>query len=211
MGMSNWHTILWKLNSKISYIYQIIWWNDFFVKVENMYLLQTLLGTWQNCPQGEHGRMALGESSSSKVIRMSEKDQKKEIKTLIFSGEEDTWSNESIRSFGWRIQKRSPLWRPPTDVFETEDAFIVVVEVAGMRGTEISVTLEKGRLTIRGLRVDTGDMKAYHQMEIAYGEFETKIKLPKRVEKEQIEATYSDGFLRVVMPKKKAKSIQVEG
>ena len=176
-----------------------------------MYLLQIPSGTSQNRPQGEHGKMTPGVYSSSKVIRMSEKEQKKELQTLIFSGEEDTWSNESVRSFGWRIQKRSPLWRPPTDVFETEDAFIVVVEVAGMRGAEISVTLEKGMLSIRGMRVDTGDMKAYHQMEIAYGEFETKIKMPRKVEKDQIEATYSDGFLRVLMPKKKAKSIQIEG
>jgi HSP20 family protein len=137
--------------------------------------------------------------------------EKKDVKTLLFTGDDDTWSNESVRSFGWRIQKRSPLWRPPTDVYETEDAFVIVVEVAGMRGTEISVTLEKGLLSIRGLRVDKGDMKAYHQMEIAYGEFETKVKLPRRIEQDDIEATYSDGFLRVVMPKTKSKSIEIDG
>lgn len=137
--------------------------------------------------------------------------EKREVKTLLFTGEDDAWSNESVRSFGWRIQKRSPLWRPPTDVYETEDAFVIVVEVAGMRGTEISVTLEKELLSIRGLRVDKGDMKAYHQMEIAYGEFETKVKLPRRIEQDEIEATYSDGFLRVVMPKVKSKNIQIDG
>jgi HSP20 family molecular chaperone IbpA len=136
--------------------------------------------------------------------------EKREVKTLLFTGEDDTWSNETVRSFGWRIQKRSPLWRPPTDVYETEDAFVIVVEVAGMRGTEISVTLDKGLLSIRGLRVDKGDMKAYHQMEIAYGEFETKVKLPRRIEQDEIEATYSDGFLRVVMPKVKSKNIEID-
>jgi HSP20 family protein len=137
--------------------------------------------------------------------------EKRKIKTLLLSDEDDTWSNESVRTFGWRIQKKSPLWRPPTDVYETEDAFVVVVEVAGMRGTEISVTLEKGVLTIRGLRIDKGDMKAYHQMEIAYGEFETRVKLPRRIEQDEIEATYSDGFLRVVMPKIQSKNIQIDG
>lgn len=137
--------------------------------------------------------------------------EKRKIKTLLLSDEDDTWSNESVRTFGWRIQKKSPLWRPPTDVYETEDAFVVVVEVAGMRGTEISVTLEKSVLTIRGLRIDKGDMKAYHQMEIAYGEFETRVKLPRRIEQDEIEATYSDGFLRVVMPKIQSKNIQIDG
>lgn len=137
--------------------------------------------------------------------------EKREIKTLFFNGEDDTWSNESVRTFGWRVQKKSPSWRPPTDVYETEDAFVIVVEVAGMRGTEISVTLEKGLLAIRGVRIDKGEMKAYHQMEIAYGEFETKIKLPRRIEQDEVEATYSDGFLRVVMPKTKSKNIQIDG
>jgi HSP20 family protein len=137
--------------------------------------------------------------------------EKRKIKTLLLSDEDDTWSNESVRTFGWRIKKKSPLWRPPTDVYETEDAFVVVVEVAGMRGTEISVTLEKGVLTIRGLRIDKGDMKVYHQMEIAYGEFETRVKLPRRIEQDEIEATYSDGFLRVVMPKIQSKNIQIDG
>jgi HSP20 family protein len=137
--------------------------------------------------------------------------EKKKGRTLYFNGEDDTWSNESVRTFGWRIQKKTPQWRPPTDVFETEDAYVVVVEVAGMRGTEIAVTLEKSLLTIRGLRLEKGDMKAYHQMEIAYGEFETRIKLPRRIEQDEIEATYSDGFLRVVMPKIKSKNIQIDG
>lgn len=142
---------------------------------------------------------------------MSENREETILKTLYLSGEDDSWSNETVRSFGWRIQKRSPLWRPPTDVYETEDAFVVVVEVAGMRGAEISVTYDKGALSIRGLRADKGEMKAYHQMEIAYGEFETKIKLPRRIEQDEIEATYSDGFLRVVMPKKTTKNVQIDG
>lgn len=137
--------------------------------------------------------------------------EKRDVKTLLFHGEDDTWTNESVRAFGWRIQKRSPLWRPPTDVFESEDAFVVVVEVAGMRGMEISVSLDKEVLSIRGMRADTGKMKAYHQMEIAYGEFESKVKLPRRIDQENIEATYSDGFLRVVMPKIKSKNIQIDG
>lgn len=137
--------------------------------------------------------------------------EKRDVKTVLFHGEDDTWTNESVRAFGWRIQKRSPLWRPPTDVFESEDAFVVVVEVAGMRGMEISVSLDKEVLSIRGMRADKGNMKAYHQMEIAYGEFESKVKLPRRIDQENIEATYRDGFLRVIMPKIKSKNIQIDG
>jgi len=126
------------------------------------------------------------------------------------SGEEDIWSGDPMRSSGWRLRKRSPQWRPPTDVLETESEFLVVVEIAGMRGLDISATFDKGLLSIQGLRTDTGGLKAYHQMEIAYGEFLTEVRLPSRVEADKIEATYSDGFLRVVLPKIGSKQIPIE-
>jgi HSP20 family protein len=125
------------------------------------------------------------------------------------AGEEDIWAGDPMRSSGWRLKKRSHYWRPPTDFFETENEFVIVVEIAGMRGVDISATYDKGLLSIRGVRADKGGLKAYHQMEIAYGEFITEVRLPGRIETEKIEATYSDGFLRVVLPKMEVKSISV--
>jgi HSP20 family protein len=143
-------------------------------------------------------------------MAMKEKKLLKADVDIKFSGEEDIWSGDSLRSGGWSLKKRSPQWRPPTDVLETDSEFMVVVEIAGMRGLDISATYDKGLLTIHGLRVDTGGLKAYHQMEIAYGEFQTEIRLTGRVETEKIEATYSDGFLRVMLPKLGSKQIPIE-
>jgi HSP20 family protein len=126
------------------------------------------------------------------------------------AGEEDIWAGDPMRSSGWRLKRRSPSWRPPTDVFETENEFVIVVEIAGMRGLDISATYDKGLLSVRGVRADKGGLKAYHQMEITYGEFVTEVRLPTRIETEKIEATYSDGFLRVVLPKMEAKSISID-
>jgi len=126
------------------------------------------------------------------------------------AGEEDIWAGDPLRGSGWRLKRRSPYWRPPTDVFETENEFVVIVEIAGMRGLEISATYDKGLLSVRGVRADKGGPKAYHQMEIAYGEFVTEVRLPSRIETEEIEATYSDGFLRVVLPKKESKHISID-
>ncbi|NIS82088.1 MAG: Hsp20 family protein [Anaerolineales bacterium] len=105
--------------------------------------------------------------------------------------------------------RRSHIWRPPTDVYETEDAYIVLVEIAGMRDAEIAVTFGRRNLTIKGSRADTSARKAFHQMEIAYGEFATEAEVPSAIDASTIEATYSDGFLRVVLPKAKAKSVKV--
>ena len=125
------------------------------------------------------------------------------------AGEEDIWSGDPLRSSSWRLKRRSPQWRPPTDVLETENDFVVVVEIAGMRGLDISATYDKGLLSIRGVRAEKGGSKAYHQMEIAYGEFVTEVRLPDGIDTEKIEATYSDGFLRVVLPKIGSKQISI--
>lgn len=70
-----------------------------------------------------------------------------------------------------------------------------------MRGTEFAVSFDHQVLWIRGTRGDTQGLRAYHQMEIAYGEFETGIQIRGAVGDARIEASYSDGFLRVVLPK----------
>jgi HSP20 family molecular chaperone IbpA len=128
--------------------------------------------------------------------------------TLRLLGEDETWPRGAGLPSGWHLSTRSShLWRPPTDAYETEDAYIVVVEVAGMRGAEFSVTFERQTLWIRGSRSEPAGSKAYHQMEIAYGDFETGVHLHAPVEESAIEASYSDGFLRVVLPKSQPRQI----
>ena len=101
------------------------------------------------------------------------------------------------------------IWRPPTDIYATEEAYIVLVEIAGMRGADFSVTFDRKRLVVKGIRSDTSVRKAYHQMEIAYGDFEAEVEVPSAIDVASIEATYNDGFLRVVLPISKPQSIEI--
>jgi HSP20 family molecular chaperone IbpA len=69
------------------------------------------------------------------------------------------------------------------------------------------VTFERPVLWIRGARGDASGSKAYLQMEIAYGDFETGVQVHSPVDETAIEASYSDGFLRVVLPKSHPRRI----
>ncbi len=111
----------------------------------------------------------------------------------------------------WRITYRPHAWRPPTDVYETEDAIIIRVEVAGMREGDFTISVVDRSLTIRGIRQDTSEKRAYHQMEIAFGEFTTEVDLPYTIITDKVEATYRDGFLRITLPIAQPKHIKVEG
>jgi HSP20 family protein len=104
---------------------------------------------------------------------------------------------------GRRRGLHNPLaWRPPTDLCETEGAFIACVEIAGVKEGYLSVSYADKTLTVTGIREYSGQKGAYHQMEIRYGEFRTQVRLPVSVDGDKIEASYSDGFLTVTMPKR---------
>ena len=119
---------------------------------------------------------------------------RKPVHTLI-----DT-RREILHAVGWQV--RSSLWRPPTDIYETEENFIIKVEIAGMREEDIEVAVENNLLLISGVRSDVPEQRAYyHQMEIQSGKFEIKAEIPIGVNVEQAAALYKDGFLTVTLPK----------
>ncbi|NIP41518.1 MAG: Hsp20 family protein, partial [Aliifodinibius sp.] len=66
---------------------------------------------------------------------------------------------------------RQYVWRPPTDVYENEENVYIRVEISGMKNGDFSVTLDDRVLTIRGVRTEKAEQRAYHQMEIRFGEF----------------------------------------
>jgi HSP20 family protein len=100
-----------------------------------------------------------------------------------------------------RLAPITPIWRPPTDVYETESAFFVRVEIAGMSEDDFNIELEARSLSIQGVRSDVSERRAFYQMEIPFGEFICSVELPAPVDASQVEAVYNQGFLRVTLPK----------
>jgi HSP20 family protein len=92
-------------------------------------------------------------------------------------------------------------WRPNTDIYETSDQILVVMDLAGVKREEIHLEVSRKAIKIYGKR----DQKAllgttrYRLAEIAYGYFERHLSLPAPVDGDRIEATYRDGLLEVRM------------
>jgi HSP20 family protein len=107
------------------------------------------------------------------------------------------------------VVRHPHAWRPPTDLYETEEAFIARIEISGMKKGHLSVAIADRLLTVSGVRADSGPRGAYHQMEIQYGDFRTQLRLPANVDEDKVEASYTDGFLNVVMPKLGAYRVKV--
>ncbi|MCL4562386.1 MAG: Hsp20/alpha crystallin family protein [Chloroflexi bacterium] len=124
-----------------------------------------------------------------------------------YHSEEPAYMLSSVA--GWRLTIRTHVWRPPTDLYETEDSYVVRVEIPGMNESEFTISIDENILIISGIRPDVGEHRAYHQMEIRYGEFSTELEIPGPIVVDQVEAEYQDGFLRLSMPKARPTQIQV--
>jgi HSP20 family protein len=105
-------------------------------------------------------------------------------------------------------------WAPALDISERADAYLVTVELPGVKARDVEILFEDSLLTIQGERHPAGDPAAgkVHRAERRYGAFRRLITLPRHVQADAIEATAHDGVLQILVPKAPemhAKRIQV--
>ncbi len=115
----------------------------------------------------------------------------------------------ALRAVGWQVQVRADVWSPPTDVYETKNNYVVRVEIAGMREEDFDISVENSFLMISGSRPDVPERRAYQQMEIRFGKFETVVGLPGPIHLKTSRADYSEGFLTVTLPKAQPNQINI--
>lgn len=109
----------------------------------------------------------------------------------------------------WRSPTHPHAWRPPTDVYEREDSIVVRVEIAGMNESDFSISLDQNVLMVHGVRPDLNERRAYHQMEINFGEFISAVEILVPFDHEGVHAEYQNGFLWVFLPKAQPKIIKI--
>ncbi|MFQ5960172.1 MAG: Hsp20/alpha crystallin family protein [Candidatus Methylomirabilales bacterium] len=109
---------------------------------------------------------------------------------------------------------RGSRFEPAMDVYETNAAIVIVMEIAGTQRKDIDIQLEGSRLRIAGGRRVTAplDAQGCHQMEIEFGHFERWVTLDFFPPRDTVEAVYQDGLLRITIPKRgdpKATTVQI--
>ena len=106
-----------------------------------------------------------------------------------------------LESFGsWAIPS-SAVWLPPTDVYETPDEIIILIELAGVEEEDMTVTLFSDILVVEGQRTQPllAEMNACHRLGIKYGNFRSEVSLPHRVDHDEVEAEYKNGLLTITL------------
>ncbi|PKO18392.1 MAG: hypothetical protein CVU39_02845 [Chloroflexi bacterium HGW-Chloroflexi-10] len=121
------------------------------------------------------------------------------------------FSDEENQINGWQSFTKKKGWRPPTDVYETESEIIVKVEIAGLDTDQFDITFNNNVLSINGNRSDdVVGKKAFHQMEIGFGDFSTSIEIKTPINLDSASAQYTLGFLIITLPKSLPKFIKIQ-
>jgi HSP20 family protein len=91
------------------------------------------------------------------------------------------------------------VWYPATDAVETEDRFVIRMDLSGVRREDIRIQLQDQMVSVVGSRRESLSRGGYryHKMEIAKGPFARSIQVPGRFAHGKARATYEDGVLEI--------------
>lgn len=106
-----------------------------------------------------------------------------------------------------------PTFIPPTDIFETKDTVIMLLEMPGVEPSTLDVVLDKRVLTVSAQSTPFMP-KGYTLLYREYqdGNYERAFTLSDQIDGDHIDAEFKDGILRLVLPKMNppAKKIEVK-
>jgi len=106
------------------------------------------------------------------------------------------------------------LFVPRTDIYETEDAVVVVAEMPGVDNESVDINVEHNELRING-RVKQPSVEG-HRLTLAeyeVGDYQRTFRLSDDVDVDKIDASMKNGVLTIVLPKSeqlKPKKITVK-
>jgi HSP20 family protein len=115
----------------------------------------------------------------------------------------------------WKEEVVQGVWSPPVDILERGNEIILKIDLPEVKQEEIDIRVEENTLIIQGERkfIKEPADATYVQIERPYGTFRRTFTIPRKIDQGGIKASYKDGVLRVVLPRKQEihpKQILVE-
>jgi len=99
--------------------------------------------------------------------------------------------------------ERVQVLAPPVDVYESEDAILLLADLPGVAADDVTIRLEKDELSLHARRKDAGDL-----------EYRRAFAVPPDVDGDAIVADLANGVLKLTLPRKasaKPRQIPIRG
>ena len=96
------------------------------------------------------------------------------------------------------------VFTPRADVSETEQEYVLDIELAGIRREDVTIEANGKQLVVTGELKDKEREGRFHRKARRAGKFSYAVTLPRDVDREKIDATLEEGVLTVRVPKSEA-------
>lgn len=119
------------------------------------------------------------------------------------------------RLLDWNMSTLSDINFPKVDILDHDNDIEVQAALPGVKKEDLDVTVNHQTITIRtGTKEKKEEKKgSYFRREITRGAFQRTLSLPDTVDSDKAKATFTDGILKVIIPKveqSKRKSIEIK-
>ncbi len=110
------------------------------------------------------------------------------------------------RSSGADTDAEQAVWAPRADLAETEDAYVIVLDIPGVKQSDLQITIEDDTLKVGGERTFGREAEngQYHRIERSYGRFFRAFRFGSPIDSTGVDADVDDGVLTVRIPKAEA-------
>ena len=92
-------------------------------------------------------------------------------------------------------------WVPAADLHETDDRYVLTLEVPGLTRGDVEIEFRNGQLTVRGERPGADCPQRYQQLERGHGPFSRVFTFSHDINNDGITADLTDGLLTITIPK----------
>ncbi|MEJ2751501.1 MAG: Hsp20/alpha crystallin family protein [Candidatus Promineifilaceae bacterium] len=110
---------------------------------------------------------------------------------------------EAEISEGAERTRASRVYVPQVDIYSAGDNIIILADMPGVAEKDVDIMLDKDVLTINGYVSETSAPDGYDLVhgEYGIGDYQRTFTLPDEIDRDNIEATFSHGVLRMTLPK----------
>ena len=112
---------------------------------------------------------------------------------------------ELVQADGTERMRTRSIFIPRADIYETMEDVVITIDMPGLNEDAIDITLEKNILAINGVSSQNEpDGYSLEFAEYEPGDYERSFRLTDQINREDIQAVYRDGVLKLTLPKAEA-------
>ncbi|MGJ4746682.1 Hsp20/alpha crystallin family protein [Leptospira sp. SA-E8] len=109
-----------------------------------------------------------------------------------------------------KVQRPRPIYTPSTDLYSNEEEHLLVLDLPGVKESDLEISLEKDELRISAKTAGSEPKGSLRYSEYGTGDYKRTFLLSEPVEEDKISAVLKNGVLQLKLPRKKPLSKKIE-